>query len=189
MTQSDGVGHTRSIHAPHRLTYEESCRFLQSKHLFREGDIPPLLDRPPRYDDEVLGVDLFRWNIQDSKLENLTLPRTYIGRSEFSQCSFAGTDLNESVANWNDFLDVSFVGTNLTSFDMRACNHQRSDFTRAILRNADLRLCNFEDCRFDDADMAGAKLTREAAATLLFSEAQRNVIDWQADDGPEPDGG
>lgn len=172
-----------------RLTYEESCRFLQAQHLLRDGDIPPIPSHPPRYDDELLGVDFLRWGIQESKLENLTLPRTYISRSEFAQCSFAGTDLSESVANWNDFIDVSFVGTNLTSFDTRACNHQRSDFTRAILRNADLRLCSFEDCRFDDADLTGAKLTREAAIPLPLSEEQRNSIDWQEEDGPDPDGG
>jgi len=174
---------------PERLTYEESCRFLQSERLLREGGIPPIPTHSPRYDDEVLGVDFLRWGIRDSKLESLTLPRTYIGRSEFAQCSFDDTDLSESVANWNDFIDVSFVAANLTGFDTRACNHQRSDFTRAILRNADLRLCNFEDCRFDEADMTGAKLTREAAASLPLSEGQRNSIDWQAEDGPDPDGG
>ena len=57
-----------------RLSYEDSGKYLQQQGFFREGPIPPMPERPPRYDDETLGIDLFRWGIQDSKLEGLTLP-------------------------------------------------------------------------------------------------------------------
>ena len=63
------------------------------------------------------------------------------------------------------------------------------DFVRANLRNADLRRSTFEACDFTDADMHGAKLTREQADQIVLSDDQQQVIDWQESDGEEPSGG
>ena len=122
-------------------------------------------------------------------MENLTIPRTYFSRSTIIKTSFAGTDLTESVANWNDFEDVDFTEADLTRFDFRGCDLKRILFRGAILRDADLRCCNFEECSFADADLSGAKITREAGISLTLSEVQQKQVSWQDDDGPEPDGG
>jgi len=71
-----------------RLSYEDSCRALQSRKIIDPGDIPPLPPRPPRYDDEVLGVSFFRTELADTKLEHLTLPHTFFGRSEIRGSRF-----------------------------------------------------------------------------------------------------
>jgi len=67
-----------------------------------------LSERAPRHDDEQLGVSFFRTRLADVTLDGLTLPRTFFGRSEIRGVSFPVTDLSESTANWNDFIDVDF---------------------------------------------------------------------------------
>ena len=59
--------------------------------------------RAPRYDDEQLGVNFFRTQLADARLEGLTLSRTFFGRSEIRGVSFRGTDLSQfpaAMLNW-----------------------------------------------------------------------------------------
>jgi hypothetical protein len=195
-----------------RLSYEDSCRLLQRKgHLGggAEGVIPPLPDHRPQFDDEAsLGVSFFRtWvgvgrpfglepsgpeddvDVAEHALDNLTLPRTFIGRSEIGPISFQNTDLSESTMCWNDFIEVNFTDADLSGADLRASNFRRVAFVRTNLRNADLRRSNFEACDFTDADMRGAKLTRKQAEQILLSDKQQQTIDWQESEGDEPPGG
>ena len=77
----------RALNMTPRLSYDDSCRSLQSQQLIDEGEIPPLSQRPPRHDDDVLGVSFFRTELANAKLERLTLPRTFF-RSEIRATSF-----------------------------------------------------------------------------------------------------
>jgi hypothetical protein len=172
-----------------RLSYEDSCRALQSRQIIEAGDIPPLPQRSPRHDDEVLGVSFFRTMVADSKMEHLTLPRTFFGRSEIRATSFRDTDLSESTANWNDFIDVDFSAADISRSDLRACVFERVRFSGAKLAGVDFRHCGFKACDFSGADLTGAKLTKKAGAALHLSSEQQGVVDWQAEDGEEPDGG
>jgi uncharacterized protein YjbI with pentapeptide repeats len=172
-----------------RLSYEESCRRLQQLGLLDAGEIPPLAHRPPRYDDEELGVGFFRTMLADVKLEHLALPWTFFGRSEIRAVSFNDTDLSGSVANWNDFIDVDFTDANLSGADLRANLFEKVCFKNASLAGADLRYCGLKQCDFTDADMTDAKLTQKAGAVLGLSPEQQRVVDWQTDDGEEPEGG
>ena len=172
-----------------RLSYDDSCRHLQREKLIDPGAIPPCPKRPPRYDDDVLGVSFFRTMLADAKLEHLTLPRTFFGRSEIRSTSFRGTDLSESTANWNDFVDVDFSSADLSRCDLRACPFRNVRFVGARLAGADFRHCSFTGCDFTGADLTGAKLTKKAAASLQLSSEQQRVVDWQAEDGAEPEGG
>jgi len=173
---------------PDRVSYIESCRVLQSKGLLASFEVPPLPDRPPRHDDEQLGVSFFRTRVADIALENLTLPRTYFGRSEFRSVSFRGSDLSESTANWNDFVDVDFSSSDRSRADFRAASFERVSFSGAVLRGTDLRRATFRLCTFAGADMMGARLTRSISWLLRLVRSQRAVIDWQPP-GPEPEGG
>jgi uncharacterized protein YjbI with pentapeptide repeats len=65
----------------------------------------------------------------------------------------------------------------------------RVNFTRTDLRGADMRRSSFEECVFDDALMDGATLTRKQGGRMALSDAQKAVIDWRQEDGPEPSGG
>lgn len=152
------------------------------------GGIPPLPARAPRHDDDDLGVSFFRTQVE-GKLEQLTLPRTFFARSEIRNCSFRGTDLSESTANWNDFIDVDFSGADLARCDLRGCTFASVRFTGTCLAGADLRHCSFERCDVTGADMAGAKLTEAGATALGISPDQRRAMALQADDGEEPEGG
>ena len=173
-----------------RLSYEESCRRLQPTYL-DENVVPPIPDHLPQYDDEgVLGVSFFRTFLGEGEdLSNLTLPRTFFGRSEINDVSFCGTDLTESNLCWNDFIAVDFSHAVLTKSDLRASLFSEVKFVSANLSGADLRQSSFEDCDFTGADMAGAILTRQQEAQLRLSEQQRMSIAWTAEDGPEPGGG
>lgn len=175
--------------AQNRLTYEDSCRELQKMGLLDAGEIPPLLQRPPRHDDEELGVEFFRTLMADAKLEHLTLPWTFFGRSEIRAASFHNTDLSGAVANWNDFIEVDFGEANLSGADLRANLFERVRFTGASLEGADLRYCGFKKCDFTGADMTGVKLTHKAGTALKLSQEQKCAIDWQDEEGEEPEGG
>lgn len=151
--------------------------------------MPPLPAGRPRYDDpEPLGINFFRTSVEGD-LAGLTLPRTFFGRSEIRDASFHNTDLSESTLCWCDFVGVDFTDACLRDSDLRASNFERVRFDRGDLRNADLRMSGFTDCSFVDAMMSGAKLTRDQEGTLLLSPQQRMEVDWQTDEGDEPDGG
>jgi BTB/POZ domain-containing protein KCTD9 len=186
-----------------RLSYKDSCRLLQRlgyPDVGAEGVIPPVTDHCPQIDNDPLGVTFFRTfvgqdieqgddDVSHRNLENLTLPRTFFGRSYIQHVSFKNTDLSESTLCWNDFSEVNFTDADLSGCDLRASFFSETDFVRTNLRNADLRRSNFEACDFTGADMQGAKLTREQAEQILLSDQQQQVIDWQESDGEEPPGG
>jgi len=175
-------------HMPQRKSYEDSCRELQRLQILEEGEIPPLPSQSPRLDDEEpFGLRFFRTELSEAKLDELTLPRTFFGRSEAREVSFCGTDLSESAANWNDFVEVDFRDADLSRSDFRGCTFQEVRFAGTSLRNVDFGHCSFTECDFSDADLTGAKLTAETAATLSLSAGQMSVIDLQTNDGEEPD--
>ena len=92
---------------------------LQNQGIIDGGDPPPLPQSPPRYDDEgPLGVNFFRTRLADAKLNHLSLPRTFFGRSEIFDVSFGDSDLSESTANWNDFIRVDFTAADLDGAKM-----------------------------------------------------------------------
>jgi len=154
-----------------------------------QGNIPPICDHIPRYDDEILCLSFFRTVVEDAKMEDLTIPRTYFSRSQIERTSFRNSEMTESVANWNNFEDVDFSGANLTRFDFRACQIDRVKFVGADLTSADLRCCAFDGCDFKDANMNGTRLTRMVGEPLDLSPTQRTQVEWHDDDGEEPDGG
>lgn len=176
--------------AQSRVSYEDSCRRLQPDYL-DPGEVPPQPDHLPQYDDpEPLGVNFFRTFVGDgTDLSNLTLPRTFFGRTEVNGVSFVNTDLSESNLCWNDFLDVDFTDSVLARCDIRASSFIRVQFVTANLQGADLRRSTFEHCRFDGAVMDGAILTRRQGSKLFLTKEQSTQIAWATDDGPEPRGG
>ena len=174
---------------PDRKPYGESCQFLKDQQLLDGDTLPGLPARAPRYDDEDLGVSFFRTQLSGARLEGLTLPRTFFGRSEIRGVSFRGSDLSQSTACWNDFVDVDFGEADLSEADLRASIFQRVSFRGAILRGADLRRTSFTGCTFAGADLAGAKLSRSFTWLFRLSSTQRRAVDWQSGPGPEPDGG
>lgn len=194
---------------PARLSYEDSYRFLQESGFLEKGAILPLPNRRPRFDDDLThGVHFFRtwvgngkpfgleasdpnfeWPTEVHHFENLTLPRTYFGRSEISRISFKNTDLSESVLCWNDFIEVDFTHADLVECDLRSSLYTRTLFVCANLRNADLRRSTFEECDFTGADLREVKLMRSQAKVLSLAEEQLKVINWQKSKGTEPPGG
>ncbi|MGC3961351.1 MAG: pentapeptide repeat-containing protein [Verrucomicrobiota bacterium] len=172
-----------------RLSYEDSWRELQRQQLVGPGAVPLQPLNPPRHDDETPGVSFFREMVADVKLERLTMPRTFFGRSEIRATSFRDSDLSESVANWNDFINVDFSRADLSRSDLRACLFERVRFVGASLVGVDFRYCAFRHCDFTAADVTEARFTVKAGAALRLSDEQRSVIDWQAEDGEEPAGG
>lgn len=172
-----------------RLSYEESCRALQTQQLLESGEIPAMPATMPRHDDEALSISFFRQMLAEVKFENMTLPRTFFGRSEIRECSFRNSDLSESRANWNDFIDVDFTNAILINADLRACLFENVSFGGANLSGVDFRYCGFKSCDFKNADLTSAKLTAKVGASLKLSPDQQSVIDWQDEDGDEPGGG
>jgi BTB/POZ domain-containing protein KCTD9 len=173
-----------------RRTYEGTCELLQELGYLEKGSVPPLPERQPRHDDEEpLGVCFFRTFVGDGDLENLTLPRTYVAKSEVGPVSFRNTDLSESTLCWNDFNNVDFTDSDLSRCDLRASIFQKAVFVRSNLRNADLRRSIFDTCDFTEADTQGTRLTQKQGKYISLSSVQRQGIDWQDSDGDEPPGG
>lgn len=174
-----------------RLSYKESCGVLRERGLLDGDEVPPMPDHLPQYDDpEPLGVNFFRTFVgEGDKFDDLSLPRTFFGRSEINDASFKNTDLTESNLCWNDFINVDFSEAILARSDMRASQFENVQFVRADLRGADMRQSDYVGCRFDDALMDGAVLTHDQRDQIELSDAQRAVIDGRDEDGPEPGGG
>jgi len=171
-----------------RLSYEDSCRLLQKRKLLASGDLPPLRYELPQHNDETPGLRFFNLMIGRTKLEHLTLPYTFISRSEFRATSFRNTDLSQSTAHWNDFIAVNFGEAELTNSDFRGCVFNRVKFENANLTGVDFRYCGFTKCNFTGANLTDAKLTHKVGRALQLTPDQQSTIDWQADDGDEPPG-
>jgi BTB/POZ domain-containing protein KCTD9 len=178
-----------------RRSLEGTWRFLESTGVAmpRRPDGRPFVHAAmPNHDDQELGFYFYKGGLIDDDRSNLTLPRTFFGRSWFIRASFANTDLSESRMCWNDFDACDFSRADLSGCDMRASNFRRCKFGGAVLRGADLRRSTFEGCDFTGADLAGA-LAEDAdfqgCVQDFLSEQQQAVVAWSADEGPEPPGG
>lgn len=172
----------------HRLPYQDSCRKIG--RLDDKGEPPPIREGMPTiYDTEPLGVQFFREFVEQEDFSDLTLPRTFFGRSEIKNVSFRKSDLSQSNLCWNDFIDVDFTEANLAEGDLRSSIFERVKFTDADLHGADLRRSAFNACVFNGAAMQGTILTQAQGAQLALSKTQVDAIDWRDEAGPEPDGG
>ena len=158
-------------------------------HDRNERAYPP--ERMPRHDDELpFGFSAFRVRLDDAlDLSNLSLPRSFFGRSEINRVSFRNTDLQESNLCGNDFLGTDFTDADLARSDMRSSIFKQVVFVNANLDGADLRGSTFIDCNFAGAIMRGAALAREQCPAMHLSEAQKLAVNWHEDSGPYPDGG
>jgi BTB/POZ domain-containing protein KCTD9 len=174
-----------------RLSYDLSCARLRELGLLDGDSHPPIPERLPRHDDsEPLGFSIFRTRLADAlDLSDLTLPRTFFGRSEIKRVSFRNCDLRESNLCWNDFLGTDLTGADLAGSDIRSSLFQQVLFITTNLNGADLRQSSFINCDFKDAVMKGAVLTRQQAKAMCLAETQKREIDWRDESGPEPDGG
>jgi uncharacterized protein YjbI with pentapeptide repeats len=174
-----------------RLSYDLSCARLRELGLLDGDSRRPTPERLPRHDDnEPLGFSVFRTRLADAlDLSDLTLPRTFFGRSEINRVSFRNFDLRESNLCWNDFLGTDFSGADLAGSDMRSSLFQEVVFVTTNLNGADLRRSSFINCGFKDAVMKGVVLTCQQADTICLSKTQRQDIDWRDENGAEPDGG
>lgn len=177
-----------------RKSLEETWRYLESQgeEAPRRPDGQPFVPKAmPNYDDEELGFSYFRCRLEDADNSNLTLPRTFFGRSGFTRVSFANTDLSNSRMCWNDFEDCDFTAADMSGCDMRASNFIGCKFNGASLRGADLRLSSFEDCDFIGADLTDS-VAEEASANYLrdhLSGEQQARMKWMTEECPEPPGG
>jgi uncharacterized protein YjbI with pentapeptide repeats len=180
----------RTLGAQVRLSYVESCRELQKLGYLEKGLIPPMPHHLPRYDDpEPLGVNFFRTRLDNDRLENMSLSRTFFGRSEIKDVSFKNTDLSQSNLCWNDFINVDFTDANLQSSDLRSSTYSKVRFVRSDLSKVDLRRSTFEDCDFANAKLKGAIAHARQKPELPLSEAQRQQMAWTNVEGDEPGGG
>jgi uncharacterized protein YjbI with pentapeptide repeats len=172
-----------------RASFTTSVRRLQSLKLLDAGE-RTAPQRMPRFDDDPsANVGFFRTRLEGVDLSRLTLPRSFFGRSEVARVNFSGSDLSESNMCWNNFTDVSLSGALLAGADMRASIFVRVKFEMADLRGADLRHSTFTDCSFVGAKMEKVRLTNKAAQSLALDRQQRSAVQWETDEGPEPDGG
>ncbi|MDR2013419.1 MAG: pentapeptide repeat-containing protein [Rhodanobacter sp.] len=172
-----------------RLSYEASCLKLQPDYL-DSGAVPPIPDHLPQFDDEgELGFSFFRMMVEEGNFSNLTLPRTFFGKSELKNSTFQNTDLSESNLTWNDFIGVDFSFSILARSDLRAALFFETKFISTDLSGSDLRQSSFDSCDFTNAKMKDAILTAAQGKKLPLSEQQRSEISWASDDGPEPGGG
>lgn len=178
-----------------RRSVEDSWRHLelQGETMPRDpGGRPFVSSAMPSHDDEELGFSFFRTREEDADYSNLSLPRTYFGRSLLQRVSFANTDLSESRMCWNDFEECDFSRSDLSESDMRASNFKRCKFMGSVLRGADLRWSSFDDCDFTGADLTGAvaeKADFQGCVQDFLTDEQQAVMAWSEDAGPKPPGG
>ena len=181
-----------------RRTYGESFAILRER-VEIVGEPRPIVERPPRHDDEDVGPSIVRAAIDDVALDALTLSGLYVGRSELRNISFRDTDLRLATFNWSDLLDCDFTGADLSGADLRACRFERCVFRSANLARTDVRGSTFELCTFEAASLDRAKLYRTPRllgllkrgrdqTNLPLSETQRRDVEWCAD-APAPGGG
>jgi uncharacterized protein YjbI with pentapeptide repeats len=121
-----------------RKSYEETCRQLVKQEYIEAA--PPMLERMPRSDDvEPLGIQFFKSGVDGADFSDLSLPRTFFGRSKVANTTFRNSNLNEPCPCWNDFIDVDFSEPDLSSSDLRASLYERVLFVGAKLDSLEMR--------------------------------------------------
>jgi uncharacterized protein YjbI with pentapeptide repeats len=114
-----------------RKSIEVTWQYLKSI-----GEVVPTIDGkayipkhiPFLYEEEPIGLSFFRVERRDKNLSDLTMPRTYIGRSEFSSVTFNNSDLSDSLCCWDTFSDCDFSDSDLSFADLRASVFERCCF-------------------------------------------------------------
>ena len=173
-----------------RKTFNETIEILRELGIVDEHQNPIKPKTIPQYDDkDPAGLSIIRTGLENKDLSNLDMQRTFFNRSELVECSFENTDLRESNLCWNDFIKVNFSGADLSDADLRASIYENVYFTGSNLSGTDLRRSYFKNCDFTSANMSGAKLTKDAGKMLALSDKQQQEIDWQENEGEEPNGG
>lgn len=168
-----------------RKSLEDTWLYLES-----EGEDMPrrpdgrafVHDAMPNHDDAELGFQYFKYCLEDADNSNLTLSRTFFGRSWFARVRFVNSDLSESRMCWNEFDGCDFSGADLSKCDMRACIFKDCQFVGAILRGADLRRSTFDGCNFAVAALTGAIAADENSEGCVddfVSSEQRGVMVFQ----------
>jgi uncharacterized protein (TIGR02996 family) len=178
-----------------RKSVEETWRHLEKLGytMPRDAEDRPLVPLSmPNYDDDDPRFSYFRTRLKDEDRSDLSLPRTYFGRSWFIRVSFAETDLSESRMCWNDFDGCDFSGADMSRCDMRASIFRRCKLVGAILRGADVRRSTFKDCDFAGAELSGTMAENADFQGCVFdflTREQQAVMVLTEDEGPEPPGG
>ncbi len=189
-----------------RLSFMESCKLLMQEDapfcgqfIASGGDRETEPYHPsgvPRPDIVTGGLRFFGEFVggadpeeEELVLEHLSLPSTFINRSELISVSFLNTDLSESFICWNDVKYVDFSDADLHGSDLRANAFENVSFNGANLSNTDFRFSVFEKCTFSGALMNGCKLHLSKVESLELSPNQRREIVWCREEGPEPPGG
>lgn len=131
---------------------------------------------------------LFRQALLDLALDRLTMPGLSVSRSELTNVTFAGSDLQRATWNWSEFRECDFGTCDLRDSDLRASEFEQCVFTGANLRKCDLRGASFENCDFAGADLAGAVILKSQDTKLRLSAAQHATVTW-TDQYEEPPGG
>jgi hypothetical protein len=181
-----------------RPSYVDSVALLKQR-VEIIGDALPLVERPPRHDDDVLGPSMFRMLVEEVSLAGLTLPGLYVARTELRGVVFRDADLHLAAFNWSDIVECDFTRADLSDADLRACQFERCTFRDSCLVRADLRGSRFEQCAFEGANLDGARLHRRTKflgllpigsdqRSLLLTDEQRRAVHWSAD-VPEPGAG
>jgi BTB/POZ domain-containing protein KCTD9 len=174
-----------------RLDFAQSIERLRKLGLVSPDQHPRMPSRMPQYDDETIeGLSIFRsGNDASGDMSNLTIPRTYVGRSELDVVAIRNTDLSESNLCWNDFVKCDFELAIIDRADMRASNFVECNFAFASLLNVDMRHSSFSNCRFTNADVSGAIIAKEQLKELGLSAKQLASVVLRQEAGPEPNGG
>jgi BTB/POZ domain-containing protein KCTD9 len=178
-----------------RKSLEDTWRYLESEgeETPRRADSCPFVhESMPNIDDEELGFHYYKYRLEDADNSNLTLPRTFFGRSWFVRVNFANTDLSESRMCWNEFDGCDFSGADLSRCDMRSSIFKGCRFVGTTLRGADFRRSGFEACDFTGADLTGTVAEDEDAINCVqdfLTDEQQAVMVWSPDEGPEAPGG
>jgi uncharacterized protein YjbI with pentapeptide repeats len=150
----------------------------------------PCVDDEESDDEESVGLCFFRDYQSEADFRDLTLPRTFFGRSLLERVCFANSDLTESRMCWNDFVSCDFRKADMARCDLRASIFEACDFAGANLRGADLRRARFNRCRFTNTQLASA-IAEDVNSNLIdsLSDDQLASMDLRPDGGPEPEGG
>ena len=106
----------------------------QGLEMPRDSDGKPFVpNEMPNFDDDELGFSMFKEGCEEVNLKNMTLPRSFFGRSLLSKIDFTNSILSESKFCWNDIVECNFTEADLSRCDMRASLFQNCNFVGARL--------------------------------------------------------
>ncbi|WP_343552756.1 pentapeptide repeat-containing protein [Pantoea sp.] len=163
----DGYRQTaQHLHAPRRLSLEESARQRQQLLACMAGD------------KDARGLDFTAADLSGLDLRGIDLENALLDSTDFSHCQLDGADLRGAVLVRAEFHHSSLTHCLFDGANLALAQGWHSDFSDSSFDEVECENIQLEHCRFQRALLSNLFIQQASIQHCDFSHAQLERCDW-----------